>query len=365
MKVGLRLIIVVVALACPLLAGPVEMPRQGLENRIEFWKKVYTQYGGEDLIIHDRFHVNLIYDIANEDDVNSRIRTVKDALAELRLNLATPENLSPVALQIRDAIAANGVSLTESVLSGLADTIHTQRGIKERFRDGIIRSGRYLESFREIFEREGVPTQIALLPLVESSFENRSLSKAGAAGIWQFTRGTGRQYLRITRKLDERLDPPKATRAAARLLMGNYNALGSWPLAITAYNHGRGGMMRAQDRVGSDLTSIINEYDGPLFGYASMNFYAEFVAAVEVYENYQQYFGELVLDTPLSKRPTATAKPVQVAKATPANSDKYRVRKGDTLWEIAQRFGTSIRDLMETNNLNNPAIHAGQILLIK
>src|SRR5207237_4490387 len=132
--------------------------------------------------------------------------------------------------------------------------------------------------------------EIALLPLVESSFENRARSNAGAAGIWQFTRGTGRLYLNVNRKLDERLDPARATWAAARLLHDNYNALGSWPLAITAYNHGRAGMQRAQNEIGSELTSIIERYDGPLFGYASMNFYSEFVAAVEVYVNYRQYF---------------------------------------------------------------------------
>ena len=275
------------------------MPSQGLENRIEFWKKVYTQYGENDIIIHDRIHVNLIYDVAAKGEQSSHIAAVQQALDEIRGNLATPENLSPSAKQIRDQIVANGVPLTDSALADLTDNVHTQLGIKERFRDGVIRSGRYVETFQQVFESEGLPADLALLPLVESSFENRALSNAGAAGIWQFTRSTGRLYLNVNRKLDERLDPLKATRAAARLLLANYNALESWPLAITAYNHGRGGMLRAQSEMGSsEITKVINEYRGPLFGYASMNFYSEFVAAVEVYNNYQQYFGELALDTP-------------------------------------------------------------------
>lgn len=209
---------------------------------------------------------------------------------------------------------------------------------------------------------------------MESSFENRALSNAGAAGIWQFTRGTGRLYLTVSRKVDERLNPEKATRAAVRLLSDNYAALGSWPLAITAYNHGRGGMMRAQNEVGSDLTKVIDEYQGPLFGYASMNFYSEFLAAVDVYKNYEQYFGQLVLDQPTTKPPAPATTAVAAAKPAPkkvqptakvAASDKYRVRKGDTLTEIAQRFGTTVRDLMDTNNLRNSVIHAGQILLVR
>ena len=372
----LRLMVAVLALAAPAIAEESELASTGLENRVDFWKKVYTQYGEDDVIIHDRVHVNLIYDVATDSDQASKISAVERALDEIRNNLETPDALSPTAQQIRDTIAAYGLPLTASVLQDLRSNVHTQLGIKERFRQGVIRSGRYVDAFQQIFATQGLPEQLALLPLVESSFENRSLSKAGAAGIWQFTRGTGRLYLRVNRKLDERLDPTKATHAAARLLHDNYRALGSWPLAITAYNHGRAGMLRAQDQVGSsEITSIISDYRGPLFGYASMNFYSEFLAAVEVYQNYEQYFGQLVLDQPSTKpsvapapAATASASPatkrrVQTAKASPA--DKYRVRKGDTLWEIAQRFGTSIRELMERNNLQGSAIHAGQILLVR
>lgn len=364
-----RIVVVLLALAAPAVAQRLELPAEGLENRIEFWKKVFTQYGADDIVIHDRFHVNLIYDVAIESDVASKTAAVRQALDEILNNLAAPETLSPTAAQVRDAIVANSVPLSAATLGELRNNIHTQRGIKERFREGIIRSGRYVGAFQEVFERESIPTQIALLPLVESSFENRSLSKAGAAGIWQFTRGTGRLYLKVNRQLDERLDPAKATRAAARLLRDNYKALGSWPLAITAYNHGRGGMTRAQNEAGSEITSIINEYKGPRFGYASMNFYSEFLAAVDVYNNYEQYFGQLTLDQPALKQIAAPSTPAPkiAAKATPKPSaaDKYKVVKGDTLYEIAQKFGMSLRELMDLNNLRNSAINAGQILLVR
>jgi len=105
-----------------------------------------------------------------------------------------------------------------------------------------------------------------------------------------------------------------------------------------------------------------------------MNFYSEFVAAVDVYRNYEQYFGELALDKPSTKPEPApslvkvAAKPasktrVQTAKASTA--DKYKVRKGDTLADIAQRFGVSVRELMDANNLRNHIIYAGQILLVR
>src|SRR5437867_7751147 len=363
--------------AAPGVSERLDLPTQGLESRVEFWKKVFAQYGEDDVIIHDRFHVNIIYDVATPDDQTKKITAVRQALDEIRDNLATPENLSVTAQQIQTAILANAIPITTEAIAELRDNVHTQIGIKERFRQGVIRSGRYVEAFQEIFEKQGVPTDVALLPLVESSFENRALSNAGAAGIWQFTRGTGRLYLNVNRKVDERLDPTKAARAAARLLHDNYSALGSWPLAITAYNHGRAGMMRAQSEAGSEITKIIDTYRGPLFGYASMNFYSEFLAAVDVYNNYEQYFGQLTLDKPSTKQGVPSAAPavtrvaakpapakahVQTAKA--AVSDKYKVRKGDTLTDIAQRFGTTVRELMDTNNLRNSVIHAGQILFV-
>jgi membrane-bound lytic murein transglycosylase D len=366
--------VVILAFAGHVFAESAELPFEGLESRIEFWKKVYTQYGEDDVIIHDRVHPNLIYDVANPGDQADKIKAVQQALAEIAANLTNPEQLSAVAEQIRSSIVDSGLPLTPATIADLRDNVHTQVGIKERFRQGVIRSGRYVDAFQGIFEKQGIPVEVALLPLVESSFENRALSNAGAAGIWQFTRGTGRLYLNVNRQVDERLDPAKATRAAARLLHDNYMALGSWPLAITAYNHGRGGMLRAQNEVGSDITKIIEGYRGPLFGYASMNFYSEFLAAVDVYRNYEQYFGELALDKP-SIRPEAAPSLVKVAAKGPSKArlqtakastaDKYKVRKGDTLADIAQRFGTSVRELMDANNLRNHIIYAGQILLVR
>src|SRR4029079_8872809 len=117
------------------------------------------------------------------------------------------------------------------------------------------------------------------------------------------------------------------------------------------------------------------QYNGPLFGYASMNFFSEFLAAVEVYEDYPTYFGQLALDKPRAApatklAPAAAAAPVKVAARTTtpkakAPAEKYKVRNGDTLFDIAQRFGTSVRELMEKNNLRRSAIYAGQILAVK
>jgi len=388
---------VLMFLAAPAFADTA-FPTDGLQDRIEFWKSVFTRYGADDIVVHDRFHVNLIYAVAADNTVDARIRAVKQALSEIREKLGAPTELSEIreklgspmelsdeASLVYQALIDQGLVPSASLLDELIDGVHTQRGVKERFRAGIIRSGRYLDSFRTIMQEQDVPAEIALLPLVESSYEN-ARSSAAAVGVWQFTRSTGRQYLRVSGRVDERLDPVKSAKAAAKLLRENYDKLGNWPLALTAYNHGRGGMLRAQAEHGSDLTTIISDYRGPVFGYASMNFYTEFLAAIEVYENHEQYFGTLTVDQPLSQ---PTAKPVlvqaqaptprTVTAKTPApraataktptvaaktKTSSYTVRRGDTLTEIARQFRTSTQRLIANNGLAGHTIYAGQILLI-
>src|SRR5215471_4636490 len=132
--------VVLFTLVSSAFAANPELTGTGLEQRVDFWKKVYTQYGENDLIIHDLFRVNLIYDVATDDDVSAKVADVKATLREMRAGLETPEVFSPEAKQIAVSIAAQGLPLTDAVLADLLSNVHTQRGIKERFRDGIVRS---------------------------------------------------------------------------------------------------------------------------------------------------------------------------------------------------------------------------------
>jgi membrane-bound lytic murein transglycosylase D len=361
------ILLLLLVIASPVCASNPVLQSQGLEQRVDFWKKVYVQYGADDVIIHDRIHVNLIYAVATKATQNAKITEIQNALREIRSNLETPNNLSPAAVPIFTAIVSQGLPLSSSLIDHLLTNIHIQIGIKERFRDGVIRSGRYIEKFREIMAKHDVPAELALLPLVESSFQNAK-SKADAVGVWQFTSGTGKRYMKITRKVDERLDPIRSSEAAAHFLRDNHKMLGTWPLAITAYNHGRGGMLQAQKQHGSDLPAIVRGYRGPVFGYASMNFYSEFLAAVEVYNSYPQYFGKLTLDRPDSppyKSSTMKASDLPAKSTAAVVTAKYKVKSGDTLSDIAQRFGMPTRNLMDKNKLKKPIIYAGQILLVK
>jgi membrane-bound lytic murein transglycosylase D len=115
--------------------------------------------------------------------------------------------------------------------------------------------------------------------------------------MWQFLRSTAQRFMRVDYVVDERLDPYAATYGAMELLEFNHNVLGTWPLALTAYNHGANGIARAVRDVGSDdIGQIIEEYQGPRFGFASRNFYPQFLAALQIDSNYEDYYGALDLD---------------------------------------------------------------------
>jgi membrane-bound lytic murein transglycosylase D len=192
--------------------------------------------------------------------------------------------------------------------------LRAQVGQRNHIVRGFIYGGKYFNDMMAIFEENRIPKELTRLPLVESAFNLNAKSKVGASGIWQFMRETGKQYLRIDPNIDERNDPIAATKAAARLLRENYEALGSWPLAVTAYNHGRRGVARAITATGStQLHHIIRHHKAPSFGFASQNFYSEFLAILEVERDYKKHFGKMLVDPPLEYEK------VKVLKNSPIN----------------------------------------------
>src|SRR5690606_29439780 len=118
--------------------------------------------------------------------------------------------------------------------------------------------------------------------------------------VYQIMPATGKQYLKLHSGVDERNDPIKASRAAAKLFQLNYKLLGKWPLAVTAYNHGVGGVRKAVSRTGSDkIEDLIDNYTSKTFRFASKNFFASYLAVMATIQNKRTVFPEIRHDEPL------------------------------------------------------------------
>ena len=273
------------------------MPRPAaLEPDVQFWIRVYTQIDTNAGFLHDQYNLGVVYETlhfapdesqsAREHEVDAHRDHIAAALRRIAAAGDTP--LSEEDQRIRDLWgSASSGRLREAV-----DDIRFQLGQADRFRAGLIRAGAWETHIAETLANRGLPAELAVLPHVESSFNPAAYSKVGAAGLWQFMRSTGRRYMRIDRSVDDRLDPFRSTEAAAQLLGYNYRVLGTWPLAITAYNHGTAGMLRAKETLGTDdIVSIVRRYNSRTFGFASRNFYVSFLAALDIDHNPDKYFG--------------------------------------------------------------------------
>jgi len=299
---------------CVALASPAPAQRAepfpepaALAPAVGFWVRVYTEATTDGGFLHDARLLDVVYEhlrFEGETNRRTRERIVDRHKAEWREVL---EHLADGGAP-RDEHEQQIVRLFGSALGRdprpsdyreAKSEIRFQLGQRDKFREGLVRSGAYEDEMRDVFRALGMPDDLALLPHVESSFNVRAYSKYGAAGVWQFMRGTGRRFMKVDYVVDERLDPITATRAAARLLRENHAILGSWPLALTAYNHGAGGMARAVRNLGTDrIDEIVLRYDSRSFGFASRNFYAQFLAARKVLQSYESYFGPVRRDQP-------------------------------------------------------------------
>lgn len=124
------------------------------------------------------------------------------------------------------------------------------------------RAYRYLPMIKQVFSEAGIPEDLAYMALIESGFRPHPISHAGAKGLWQFIPPTARQYgLQVEGGVDERTDPLKSTRAAARYLADLYEEFGNWPLAVAAYNCGQGRVARALENNGASSYWELVEQD--------------------------------------------------------------------------------------------------------
>jgi membrane-bound lytic murein transglycosylase D len=276
-----------------------------LEPQVRFWMDVYTRYSDSEYVFFDPDFPDRIYSVVRltgpaSGRERALLKSTRDKIAGMLKKCSEKKN-SPSDLtgDERRTCGLFPDSATATHFLRAAERLSVQNGHRESFREGLVRSGRYLDSLRVLFRRNGLPEDLAYLPHVESSFEVRAESRVGAMGMWQFMRSTGKAFgMRIDEKVDDRKDPFFSAEAAARMLKRSRDLLGNWPLAITAYNYGPAGMKKIVLNLGTDnLGKIIEQYESGAFGFATKNFYASFVASATVAEHPDRYFTDLAVDS--------------------------------------------------------------------
>lgn len=429
-KQGIKPILLILLLIIPLsipqsgTAASADFPvPDSIRPAIAFWIKVYTEADTQSGFLHDAQDLSIIYQKLQRD--SRLINATRDSMREDLRVLASGKRsgLTPSQQTLLDLW---GADTPNARFEQAATNIRWQLGQSDRFIAGIKRSGAYRQHIENVIREKGMPIELAILPHVESSYHPGAYSSAAATGMWQFVRATAQRFMRVDYVVDQRLDPYAATYGAMELLEYNHNALGSWPLALTAYNHGANGIARAiRDVNSADIGRIIAEYRGPRFGFASRNFYPQFLAALEVDTRADEFFGpilkdrepefqEVELDAFIEARVLAEALGIstsdlqrdnpalqpsvwsgtkRIPKGYALKIDRssfnanlvagingvpasqlfgeqipdvsYTVRRGDSLSVIAERYDTSVSELVAINQLRNRnQIRVGQTLLL-
>ncbi len=251
-----------------------------------------------------------------------------------------------------------------------------------------------------------LPACLEYLPVVESEYKPSAKSRSGALGLWQFMENSIAPFLTKNEWIDERLDPWKSTDAAIQKLKDNYNWFGDWPLAIAAYNFGAGGLNRALKKTETKTFWHLAEND--LISTQAALYVPKFLAVAELATNAAYYgltlpdvtendvpsWDEITVSKSIALSDLAEAlgigsetlsflNPALIKGRTPPDEAyrvrvpagmkvqaeqavrtmiplpkdfMYTVRKGDTLWGISRRFGTTVQELCALNNIDEKSI---------
>ena len=337
-----------------------------LKADVDFWISIFTRYSSDEGVLHDNRNLAVVYERLDMPATLSRrerqrrvevrrkrLKAVLRVLASGKRDKLSDEEARVLSLW------PDGVG--NDTFTAAAKRIRYQQGLRDRFRDGLTRSGRWRDFINEQLAALGVPIEIAALPHVESSYDPDARSHVGASGIWQFTRSTGRRFMRVDHVVDERNDPFAATRAAGQLMAYNYSITGNWPMAITAYNHGLAGVRRAMKKYGDTAyVEILRNYSGRTFGFASRNFYVAFLAAKEVDQNVEKYFSGLVVEKPADyatvKLPTFVSVPglTRALATTPEILAKHNPGLQATVWQGSKYLPKGYELRMPVEELSQP-----------
>ncbi|MBI3542668.1 MAG: transglycosylase SLT domain-containing protein [Deltaproteobacteria bacterium] len=280
-----------------------------LKPVVGFWLKVYAKYSLYQTLVYDRNHQEIVYEVIDSRElfqkglspvaleVTSKNR-IKRVLASYKAAMHTLAR-NPKARFPTGTAGANLIRLwgrrNSREWKQIEAGIRTQPGQRDRIMQGLAAADPFIPAMEAIFRKFAIPIEITRLPLVESSFVLEAKSKAAAVGVWQFLErsATGDDLVVDSdNEIDERLSPIKSTAAAAKMFRRNYRLLHDWGLAIIAYNHGPKNLVPIRDRYGGkNIVKLLQKTSNTPLGYASRNYYAEFLALLHAERYRDEIYG--------------------------------------------------------------------------
>ncbi|MEY4616290.1 MAG: hypothetical protein RJB66_1250 [Pseudomonadota bacterium] len=311
-----------------LMSSPFIIP-EGFGERVDFWIKIYSQYTSNDAVFHDSQDLSVIYKVIDLRPImdsalhpfvkefktkklieRERKILIRDLLA-IKTNWSS-QSFTPAQQELLKALK---YPQKKSFVSEAIKNLRMQIGQKTFIEKAINNADLYLPMMEQIFLKKGLPVELTRMPFVESSFNLAARSRVGASGIWQIMPATGRKLM-PNKFVDYRNDPIKATEFAASLLKFNYKVLGDWPLAVTAYNHGPTSISKLTKKYGTKNLSTLTKrvYGSHAFAFASANFYACFLAILEIEKNRPKYFPDVPKVEPISLKTIQIKKPLRYTR---------------------------------------------------
>lgn len=287
---------------------------------VHFWFLIYTQFESNQVVIHDKSNLSLIYKVLDFSSLHHKglnkniLFILQQKLSEERIDkirddldylIKNPYSLEPDSKTIYRSIKEAGIKLPISRLSRqqffgkLRANIRTQTGQRNFIKDGIIRSLPYKPFLDKYFPEQGLPTELLAIPFLESSFNPVAESKVSALGTWQFMPLIASYYVpKKTTQIDYRSNIGVISIAAANLMKENIKLMKSWDMAVTAYNSGTKHLLKTRRELAPrmkdiNLEAVIKNSDSGHFGFASKNFYSEFLALVHALAYEEELFAGL------------------------------------------------------------------------
>jgi membrane-bound lytic murein transglycosylase D len=403
------------------LAGDADCARLEFQEALETFRAAARPGDAEDAAFAEQLWQGVLFYESLADPQESERPPVEDEHDTL---LGSDNEPSPTPEEVerakREVTTEEGftafdipVVVNDAVLRAVA---FYQFRTPQAFAGALERSGRYLPMMRRILHEEGLPEDLVYMAMIESAFKPGAHSRARAHGFWQFIDGTAKRYgLRRNRYVDERSDPEKSTRAAARYLKDLYEMFGDWYLAMAAYSAGEGKVLKGLQRSGA--AGFWQLAAGPYLRRETRDYVPFVLAAALISKDPKSYGFDVVPDPPLRFEVVHAPRPVdlvRVAEAagvppaelqllnselktrvTPQGLDDYPirvpegtaervmthltslpaapavrerrivVRKGESVARVAKRAGVTVRTLCGYNDLpRNARLRKGQVLVV-